>query len=84
MRQSQIKRITKETSIEMSLCLEGTGQAQVDTGIGFMDHMFELLAFHSGIDCIVKCQGDLKVDSHHTVEDLGIVFGECLKRSIGR
>ena len=74
MRQSQIKRITKETSIEMSLCLEGTGQAQVDTGIGFMDHMFELLAFHSGIDCIVKCQGDLKVDSHHTVEDLGIVF----------
>ena len=53
MRQSQIKRITKETSVEMFLCLEGTGQAQVDTGIGFMDHMFELLAFHSGIDCIV-------------------------------
>lgn len=83
MRQSRIKRITKETSIEMSLCLEGTGQAQVDTGIGFMDHMFELLAFHSGIDCIVKCQGDLKVDSHHTVEDLGIVFGECLKEALG-
>lgn len=83
MRTSTISRDTKETKIQMSLNLDGSGQAIVNTGIGFMDHMFELLAFHSGFDLKIACQGDLKVDSHHTVEDLGIVFGECLKEALG-
>lgn len=83
MRRSHIKRQTNETVIEMSICLDGQGQASIDTGIGFMDHMLELFAFHSGIDCTITCQGDLKVDSHHTVEDLGIVLGECLKQALG-
>ena len=83
MRQSQIKRQTNETTIEMSINLDGQGQATIDTGVGFMDHMLELFAFHSGIDCTITCIGDLKVDSHHTVEDLGIVLGECLKEALG-
>lgn len=83
MRKSEIKRQTNETNIEMSLNLDGQGEAYIETGIGFMDHMLELLAFHGGFDLSVQCQGDLKVDSHHTVEDLGIVFGECLKEALG-
>ncbi len=83
MRKSEIKRQTNETDIKMSLNLDGQGQAHIETGIGFMDHMLELLAFHGGFDLSVQCQGDLKVDSHHTVEDLGIVFGECLKEALG-
>lgn len=83
MRVSQIDRQTKETHITMSLNLDGQGKADIDTGIGFMDHMFELLAFHSGFDLTVHCDGDLKVDSHHSVEDMGIVFGECLKEALG-
>lgn len=83
MRKSEIKRQTNETNIEMSLNLDGQGEAHIETGIGFMDHMLELLAFHGGFDLSVQCQGDLKVDSHHTVEDLGIVFGECLKEALG-
>ena len=63
MRTSSINRETKETKIVMELNLDGRGQAEIDTGVGFMDHMFELLAFHSGFDIKVKCVGDLKVDS---------------------
>ena len=83
MRKSQIKRETRETSIDMSLNLDGQGIAQIDTGIGFMDHMLELWAFHSGFDLKVICHGDLNVDSHHTIEDLGIVLGECIKEALG-
>ena len=83
MRTSSINRETKETKIVMELNLDGRGQAEIDTGVGFMDHMFELLAFHSGFDIKEKCVGDLKVDSHHTIEDLGIVFGDCLLQSLG-
>ena len=83
MRTSSINRETKETKIVMELNLDGRGQAEIDTGVGFMDHMFELLAFHSGFDIKVKCVGDLKVDSHHTIEDLGIVFGDCLLQALG-
>lgn len=83
MRTSTIDRQTKETKIHMSLNLDGKGIAHIDTGVGFMDHMFELLAFHSGFDMDVTCAGDLKVDSHHTVEDLGIVFGDCLREALG-
>lgn len=83
MRSSTINRETKETKIQMTLNLDGTGKADIDTGIGFLDHMFELLAFHSQCDINVQCLGDLKVDSHHTVEDLGIVLGECIKEALG-
>lgn len=83
MRTSQITRETKETKISMSLNLDGTGQAHIQTGIGFMDHMFELFAFHSGFDLDVVCDGDIQVDSHHSVEDMGIVLGECIKEALG-
>lgn len=80
---SSINRDTKETQISMTLNLDGNGQANIDTGIGFMDHMLELFAFHSGFDLDVRCIGDLKVDSHHSVEDLGIVLGMCIKEALG-
>lgn len=83
MRTSHIQRMTKETVIEMSLNLDGSGQAHIDTGIGFMNHMLELLAFHGHFDLNISCQGDLDVDSHHTIEDLGIVLGECIKEALG-
>lgn len=83
MRISSINRDTKETQISMTLNLDGNGQANIDTGIGFMDHMLELFAFHSGFDLDVRCIGDLKVDSHHSVEDLGIVLGMCIKEALG-
>ena len=83
MRSSTIERHTKETKFKMSLCLDGQGKANIQTGIGFMDHMLELFAFHSGFDLDVVCDGDLKVDSHHSVEDLGIVLGMCIKEALG-
>lgn len=83
MRTSSINRTTKETRITMTLNLDGSGQADIDTGVGFMDHMLELFAFHSGCDLNVKCDGDLRVDSHHTVEDLGIVLGDCILEALG-
>ncbi|MDE6953215.1 MAG: imidazoleglycerol-phosphate dehydratase HisB [Erysipelotrichales bacterium] len=83
MRISSIDRQTKETCIQMTLQIDGNGIAKVDTGVGFMNHMLELFAFHSGFDLEVKCQGDIVVDSHHTVEDLGIVLGECIKEALG-
>ena len=83
MRKSQIKRETRETSIDMSLNLDGQGIAQIDTGIGFMDHMLELWVFHSGFDLKVICHGDLNVDSHHTIEDVGIVLGTAIKKALG-
>lgn len=83
MRTCTVDRQTKETQIHISLNLDGTGEATIDTGVGFMDHMLELFAFHSGIDLEVHCFGDLKVDSHHTVEDLGIVLGKCILKALG-
>lgn len=82
MRTSSIVRKTKETEITMTLNIDGSGQANINTGVGFMDHMLELFAFHSGFDLEIQCIGDIKVDSHHTVEDLGIVLGDCIKGSI--
>ncbi len=82
MRVSQINRETKETSISMALNLDGSGIASIDTGVGFFDHMLELFAFHGNFDLTVKCVGDLKVDSHHTVEDLGIVLGKCILEAL--
>lgn len=82
MRTSKIERKTLETSIYVDLNLDGTGKSNIDTGIGFFDHMLTLLAFHSNFDLTVKCNGDLNVDCHHTIEDLGIVLGTCLKDAL--
>lgn len=82
-RTSSINRSTKETSIELSLDLDGTGMRNIDTGVGFFDHMLNLFAFHSRIDLNIKSVGDLEVDDHHTVEDIGIVLGNALKEALG-
>ena len=83
MRSAQINRKTKETDISISLNLDGTGKADIDTGIGFFDHMLKSFAKHSFIDLEVKVKGDLNVDGHHSVEDTGIVLGEALKQALG-
>ena len=83
MRSAQIKRKTGETDICINLNLDGTGKADIDTGIGFFDHMLNSFAKHSFIDLEVKAKGDLAVDGHHTVEDTGIVLGEALKQALG-
>ena len=78
MRQATISRKTKETDIQLFLNLDGTGKAEIDTGVGFLNHMLELLAFHSGFDLTVRCKGDTWVDDHHSVEDIGIALGQAL------
>jgi imidazoleglycerol-phosphate dehydratase len=82
-RTAVIQRKTKETEIELELNLDGTGQARVATGVGFFDHMLELLARHGAFDLRVTAKGDLHVDQHHTVEDVGICFGQALKQALG-
>jgi imidazoleglycerol-phosphate dehydratase len=82
-RTAHIQRKTTETDIELELNLDGSGQSQIDTGVGFFDHMLTLLAKHGSLDLIVKAAGDLHVDQHHTVEDVGICFGQALKQSLG-
>ena len=83
MRSAQIERNTKETKIKLELNLDGSGEGVIDTGIGFFDHMLELLKKHALIDLTVKAEGDLKVDYHHTVEDTGLVFGQALDTALG-
>lgn len=83
MRTADIERNTKETKIRLSLNLDGSGAGEIDTGIGFFDHMLELLKKHALIDLSVKAEGDLDVDYHHTVEDVGLVFGQALNRALG-
>ena len=83
MRTATIKRKTKETDIAVGVNLDGTGVSDVATGIGFFDHMLDLLARHSGIDITVKAQGDLHVDHHHTTEDVGIALGQAVKQALG-
>src|SRR4051794_8898387 len=83
MRSATIKRKTKETDIEVSVNLDGSGLCKVDTGIGFFDHMLDLLARHSRIDLSVKAVGDLHIDHHHTTEDVGIAFGQAVKQALG-
>jgi imidazoleglycerol-phosphate dehydratase len=82
-RTGKIQRKTAETEIELSLDLDGSGTSQIDTGVGFFDHMLTLLARHASIDLDVKAQGDLHVDQHHTVEDVGICFGQALRQALG-
>lgn len=83
MRKASLNRNTKETAVELSLALDGSGAGEIDTGIGFFDHMLTLFARHGGIDLSVKCKGDLYVDAHHSVEDIGIVLGKSLKEALG-
>ena len=83
MRTATIKRKTKETDIEVSVNLDGSGVANIATGIGFFDHMLDLLARHSRIDLTVKAVGDLHIDYHHTTEDTGIALGQAVKQALG-
>ena len=80
---AEIKRKTAETQISVKLTLDGEGKCDIATGIGFLDHMLTLLAKHSFMDLTVRAKGDLEVDSHHTVEDIGIVLGEALREALG-
>ena len=83
MRKSLIRRITKETQVEVEIDLDGRGMASISTGIGFLDHMLDLLARHSRMDVVVKAKGDLHIDHHHTTEDVGIAFGQAVKQALG-
>jgi imidazoleglycerol-phosphate dehydratase len=82
-RSARIRRETAETQIELSLDLDGTGRAEIATGVGFFDHMLMLLAKHSLIDITIAAKGDLHIDPHHTVEDVGICFGQALSQALG-
>ena len=83
MRTAEIERKTKETAITLSLNLDGSGAGEIDTGIGFFNHMLELLKKHALVDLTVKAKGDLDVDYHHTVEDVGLVLGQALNQALG-
>ena len=83
MRNATVTRETRETQITLSLDLDGTGRAEVSTGVGFLDHMLELFAKHSLVDLDVSCKGDVQVDYHHTVEDLGLALGTALDKALG-
>jgi imidazoleglycerol-phosphate dehydratase len=83
MRKSAVTRKTKETDVEVAVNLDGTGASEIATGIGFFDHMLDLLARHSRIDITVKANGDLHIDHHHTTEDVGIALGQAVKQALG-
>jgi imidazoleglycerol-phosphate dehydratase len=83
MRTAAVTRTTKETDIRVELSLDGTGKAVIDTGIGFFDHMLEAFAKHACIDLSVRATGDLHIDMHHTVEDVGIVMGQAIRQALG-
>ncbi|MDR1189140.1 MAG: imidazoleglycerol-phosphate dehydratase HisB [Bifidobacteriaceae bacterium] len=82
-RKATVKRRTSESSVQVTLDLDGTGQSRVSTGVGFYDHMLTALARHSLIDLVVTAEGDLQVDVHHTVEDTAIVIGQAIKQALG-
>ena len=83
MREASLSRTTKETDVSVTWNLDGTGKASIDTGIGFFNHMLELLAFHSGTDLTIRAAGDIDVDDHHTIEDIGIVMGTVFRQALG-
>ncbi|MEK4299992.1 imidazoleglycerol-phosphate dehydratase HisB [Oceanobacillus sp. FSL W8-0428] len=83
MRQAEKKRQTKETGISLALNLDGEGKSELKTGVGFLDHMLTLFSKHGGLDLQVECDGDLEVDQHHTVEDIGIVLGQAFNEALG-
>ena len=80
---AEVERYTSETSIELQLNLDGSGITQIDTGVGFLDHMLDGFARHGLFDLSVKCDGDLQVDDHHTIEDIGIVLGQAIAKAVG-
>jgi len=83
MRKGSIKRATKETEVEVAVDLDGEGRSTVATGIGFLDHMLDLLARHSRMDIAVRAKGDLHIDHHHPTEDVGIALGQAVKQALG-
>jgi imidazoleglycerol-phosphate dehydratase len=82
-RAATLSRTTKETKIQLVLNLDGSGVTQINTGIGFLDHLFDALARHARFDLEINCEGDLSIDDHHTAEDCAIVFGEALNQCLG-
>ncbi len=82
-RRAEVKRTTNETDITLSLAIDGAGTADVATGIGFLDHMLTLFAHHGRFDLTVRASGDLEVDGHHTVEDIGLALGQALREALG-
>ncbi len=83
MREAKIGRVTAETNISLSLCLDGNGKSTIDSGSGFLDHMLTLFAKHGNFDLEVVCKGDTHVDYHHTAEDIGIVLGQAFTKALG-
>lgn len=84
MRHSEVSRETAETAVKLSLELDGSGRSEIDTGVGFLDHMLTLLALHGGLDLAVSCKGDLNVDAHHSVEDIGLCLGAAMAQALGK
>ncbi|MDR3568876.1 MAG: imidazoleglycerol-phosphate dehydratase HisB [Syntrophobacteraceae bacterium] len=82
-RTGHVERATRETKVSVEICLDGTGGADLDTGVPFLDHMLTLFAVHGLFDLKVKATGDLEIDAHHTVEDIGIAFGQALSKALG-
>lgn len=82
-RVAKIKRITKETKIKLELNLDGSGKSEINTGIGFLDHMLNLWAFHGLFDLKLTCSGDLEIDTHHSTEDIGLALGSALAEAVG-
>lgn len=82
-RSAQIKRETGETEITLDLTLDGSGRAEIETGIGFLDHLLTSLTTHAAFDLVLQCRGDLEVDDHHTVEDCGIALGSAIDQALG-
>ena len=83
MREASLIRKTNETAVELCLCLDGEGKSEIETGIGFFDHMLTLFARHGSFDLEIHCDGDLFVDAHHSIEDIGIVLGDAIKEALG-
>ena len=82
-REATVSRDTLETQITVSVCLEGTGKAEFDTGLPFLEHMLDQIARHGMVDLNIKANGDLHIDAHHTVEDIGITLGQALAKAVG-